>query len=174
MILGHITNTYMLYSLSGKKVRRMVFLPLLFFGALLPDIGDKGLHYIVTASYPGRGLLHSVVILSALLLILVISLKKYKTVWLTIYLGALLHIAQDWSSATTALWPFYGPWEIGDSETILEKFWRTYIDMSPLGLWVVEMVSLAYCVVLLFARFKRTRGRTTPEVKEGTSQPEGQ
>ena len=159
MILGHITNTYMLHKLSGRFRKLMPVLPL-FAGVMAPDVLDKCMHYTLP-EYPGRGVFHSAVVLTALLMIPWIATGRRFMLLPVVYLGALLHLAQDTVEPVIALWPFWGDLYVDPPVPILKKIEIFYVEKSFSWLWVVEMVSLAYCLLYLVAGFmSRLREKT--------------
>ncbi len=150
MILGHLTATYALR--EPLKQQFPVFLPLLplLFGALLPDIIDKPLAMLF--GLPGRGLAHSLVIMAPLSLLLIRLFSSKRKIMMTVFAGALLHIAEDFASPVFIFWPLLGSWPEVEHLGLWMKIYSYYILLSQPLTVAVEFLSYPFCLYFLLRR----------------------
>ncbi|MBI4666722.1 MAG: hypothetical protein HY751_09975 [Nitrospinae bacterium] len=166
MILGHVTNTFMLHSVGSHFLKdKLPPLPPVLAGALAPDILDKAI--MVTGlieSYPGRGLFHSLVTLTVLAVPAIRAFPARAKLVGAVYLGALVHLAQDTPDLSVILWPLAGPWEPYPYMSLVEKLVNLYIGMNPLQAWLGEMAGAIYCAGYFVTRILKWRAKKKNDV----------
>ena len=112
---------------------------LLLLGAYLPDIVDKSLSLLIGLS--GRGYAHSLVVQLVAFGCLAAVLPRHRAGLAPVWLGAHLHLAEDWVNPEVLLAPLLGPipWDIWDP---MESVFGFYLRGGPL-VWL-EAAAVLY------------------------------
>jgi len=129
-LLGHVASAILIYFIYEQvsHTRNDQFKLLIAVGSMLPDFLDKPVGSLFFHS--GRWLGHSL-IFQLFVYLGLISLSKiqdnptmFRKQSTVLFLGALLHLIGDSQSitATTILWPFFGPFPTGPSNGFLFGF----------------------------------------------------
>ena len=116
LLFGHIGITLGVFlgiSYFAPRLKTIIDPRYLVIGALLPDLIDKPLGYIVFASTisNGRMISHTLVFSLTLLLIgLYLYDRKSEIRVISLALGSFFHIMEDqiWKTPQTLFWPFFG------------------------------------------------------------------
>ena len=137
-----------------------VDLRLLALGAVLPNLIDKPLTLLFPDAFPaGRTVAHTLAVSAAVMTVVLLATRRgrRRRAFMAVAIGMLLHLALDamWTEPEVLFWPVLGvefPADAGGGG------WPSVVAslMSP-WTWVLEVVGLAYLVVLY-----RTAGLTNP------------
>ncbi|MBI5177631.1 MAG: hypothetical protein HZA04_00045 [Nitrospinae bacterium] len=149
MIAGHLTVTYALH--QGLKTRvpavRTLDVRLLLAGAFLPDILDKPLALL--AGIPGRGLGHSVFVLTLIFYVLFRTMPAAKSILTALCVGAVLHLIEDAPYLHIFLWPFLGGWIHYHDFSLWEGIQRYYTGKLAPAILAAELLSYPFFLYYL-------------------------
>jgi membrane-bound metal-dependent hydrolase YbcI (DUF457 family) len=149
MLFWHLGATVALVRYSFRDDR--MDLRFLMLGAILPDLIDTPIGWIVfDGTMTTRLVFHSLLI-SAVAMVLVVwrtRRGKPRKRWMPLAIGMLVHLALDtmWASPETLWWPFLG----FDFTPVGSETLAAYIGdvLGDWRVWLLEAVGAAYLVVL--------------------------
>jgi hypothetical protein len=150
MILGHLTATYALSVPLKRRYPVLGNIGPLVFGAYLPDLLDKPLHYLIGT--PSRGPAHSAVLLALVFYLLIRAMPGRRRLLIPLAAGAFLHLAQDLASPATLFWPLFGSWDYYEDMGLYEKLQSYYLLFGSPGEFLLEMASYPFFIYFLLRR----------------------
>jgi membrane-bound metal-dependent hydrolase YbcI (DUF457 family) len=149
MVLGHAAVTAAAHHIGKRRWPTLgrLSLCLLILGAYLPDLLDKPLSLLLGLA--GRGYAHSAVVQAAVLGVAWLLWPRWRAAIATLWLGASLHLLQDWATLEVLVAPLLGPIPAGRF-SVSESVLGFYTSGGPL-LWV-ELAALAYWLAVALRR----------------------
>lgn len=170
MLFWHLGATVALVRYSFRDDR--MDLRFLMLGAIVPDLIDTPIGWIVFDSTRTTRLVSHTLLVSALVMIAVVWRTRRgrpRKRWMPLAIGMLVHLALDtmWASPETLWWPFLGfEFTPTDAATLGDHVTDVLGDMR---VWLLEVVGGVYLLVLgrrarLDDPERRTAFLTTGEV----------
>ena len=157
MILGHLTVTAAVHDVVRRRLWPSIplSLPLLVLGAYLPDLIDKPL--ALTIGLNGRGYAHSIVVQALVFGLSFWLLRRHRPVTVTLALGSLIHLLEDWPRLPILVAPLLGP--IPHEE--VAAFWARvlrYYGEGGIQVWL-ELAAVVYWLTVGVHWFIRRTGQ---------------
>jgi membrane-bound metal-dependent hydrolase YbcI (DUF457 family) len=150
MILGH----FAVASIAKQTYFHRETWAFLALASVFPDILDKPANILL--GLPGRGAGHSLVVLTAVTLLVWILSPKLKSSPILLVAGTIMwvsHLAGDFVKLEVLLWPFLGPLEPTPPFDIWEKVHQFYVvRASPEQFWL-EAICVTAALGLWAVRF---------------------